>query len=57
MKVSRNIGVVWAIVVFVVIGAVLVLVALLRGGDETDMEDQPTSGAPVERLWSVGSAR
>ena len=43
MKVNSRVGAAWAVTVFVVIGLVLILVAVLNGGDDADMEDQPTS--------------
>ncbi|WP_164477959.1 hypothetical protein [Nocardioides pantholopis] len=47
MKVSSKVGAAWAVTVFLVVGVVLIFVALSRGGDETDMEQQPQSVALV----------
>ncbi len=41
MKDSNRMIAIWGITVIVVIGAALVLVVVLSGGDQTDMERQP----------------
>ncbi|MQW75400.1 hypothetical protein GHK92_05900 [Nocardioides sp. dk4132] len=55
MKVNSKIGVIWAAVVFVVIGLVLVLVATLNGGDDNDQEKQPASIGVVAPAVDAGS--